>query len=72
MIKSAVIALSLGAVSVMGVMQASAATDTNYKVMTSQSAVYGKKLTKAQCLQKDGYTWSSSKKRCVKDTRGSH
>lgn len=71
MIKSAVGALTLGAVLAMGAIQASATTNTSFEVMTSQSAVYGKKLTKAQCQAKDGYIWSSSKKKCVKDTRGS-
>ena len=72
MIKSAVLALSLGFASVMGVMQASAnAYDTGFNVTPSQSVVLEKKLTKAECLKKDGYIWDSSKKKCVKDTRGS-
>lgn len=72
MIKSVVGALTLGAVIAAGSIQATAATNTGLEVMTSQSVVYGKKLTKAQCLKKQGYTWSSSKKKCVKDTRGSY
>lgn len=72
MIKSAVGALTLGVVLAMGAIQASATTNKSIEVMTSQSVVYGKKLTKAQCLKKEGYIWSSSQKKCVKDTRGSY
>lgn len=71
MFKSVVGALTLGTVMVAGSLQAVATTNSGFEVMTSQSTVFEKKLTKAQCLKKSGYKWSSSKKKCVKVTRGS-
>jgi len=72
MIKSAVLGLSLGAMTAMGAIQASAKTfETQFAATPSQSVILEKKLTKAQCLKKDGYIWDSSSKKCVKDSRGS-
>lgn len=72
MIKSAVLGLSLGAMTAMGAMQASAKTfETQFTATSSQSVILEKKLTRAQCLKRDGYIWDSSRKKCVKDTRGS-
>lgn len=71
MIKQTVVAVIIGASSLAGVIQASASTIDIYSA-TSQSIIYGKKITKAQCLKKDGYVWISSEKKCVKPSRGSN
>ena len=52
MIKSAVGALTLGAVLAMGAIQASATTNTSLEVMTSQSIVYGKKTNESSMPSK--------------------
>lgn len=72
MVKTVVLGLSLGVMTSMGAIQASAKTfETNFTARSSQSVILENKLTKAQCLKKDGYIWDSSSKKCVKDTRGS-
>lgn len=72
MVKSVVLGLSLGAMTAMGAMQASAKTfETQFTATSSQLVILEKKLTRAQCLKRDGYIWDSSRKKCVKDTRGS-
>lgn len=71
MIKQTVVVLMLGVSSLVGVAHASASTLETYSI-PSQSIIYGKKITKKQCLKKEGYVWISSEKKCVRASRGSN